>query len=413
MSPIHHTFGPHIDARYLRSALGVLFTPWRWKSGTAARELEQALARQLGMEAVTFASGRQALLALLEAMGIKKEDEIIVQAYTCVVVPNAIHAAGGTVVYADIEKDTLNLNLDDTERKITSKTRAIICQHTFGIPADTAALRALCDKHKLLLIEDCAHIIPDDKGPAEIGKHGDAMLLSFGRDKAVSGVAGGAMLVRDPGLATKLKEIQRHLKPVPLPHIFAYVCYPLAYAVARPLYAIGIGKALLVALREIGLLLPIVRQEEKKGHQPLVLELMPNACALLALRHLARLPELNDHRRRLTSYYFDQSLLKGWPLLGAIGSSLPLQKFPMFLYGSEKLRKQLRTKGIHLDDGWTGCVICPADADWSAAGYKEGTDPMAEEACERILSLPTHPTMTKTQAEYLVERLDELLKQGK
>ena len=205
MTVIHHTFGPLADRTQRGLAFKLLFQPWKWQEGPAREELRTKLAQHFGMQAFLFANGREGLLALLRSLKLSTDGEVIVQGYTCVVVPNAIEAAGCTTIYADIERDTLNLDCDAVEAAITPKTRAVICQHTFGIPSDTTRLREICDKHSLILIEDCAHVIPDNKGPSSIGKHGDAVLLSFGRDKAISGVTGGAVLCADKDLALLLK----------------------------------------------------------------------------------------------------------------------------------------------------------------------------------------------------------------
>jgi dTDP-4-amino-4,6-dideoxygalactose transaminase len=137
---------------------------------------------------------------------------------------------------------------------------------------------------------------------------------------------------------------------------------------------------------------------------------MPNACAALALQQWKRLPEINAHRRILNDYYFNEAIRRNWPLLLGVTPDLPLQKFPLFTPGAEKIRQKLRTHNIHLHDGWTGCVICPTDADDAACGYKDGDDPDAEMAGQQILCLPTHPDTSMVQAKRLVELLDLLLK---
>jgi dTDP-4-amino-4,6-dideoxygalactose transaminase len=136
--------------------------------------LKRELEKKFDGTTVLFGSGRESLLALLMSLDAKPEDEVILQGYTCVVVPNAIQAAGLVPVYVDIDQDTLNLSMDTVKEAITPKTRAIICQHTFGVPADTKALRTICDDHKIFFIEDCAHVLPDEKGPSEIGRLGNA-----------------------------------------------------------------------------------------------------------------------------------------------------------------------------------------------------------------------------------------------
>ena len=120
---------------------------------------------------------------------IGEGDEVLVQAFTCVAVPNSVLWAQATPVYADIDA-TLNIDPIDVEKKITNRTKAIIVQHTFGIPADMDALVALAKKHNILLIEDCAHSLGATYKGKKVGTFGDAAFFSFGRDKVVSSVFG-------------------------------------------------------------------------------------------------------------------------------------------------------------------------------------------------------------------------------
>ena len=409
LHPIHHTFAPHVNTGYVLRALVLLIQPWKWKEGPEREQLRSALAKQYDAEVFLFASGREALAALFKTLKDPPHAEVIVQAYTCVVVPNAIQAAGKTPVYADIDRESLNLSVEDVERRLTPRTQAVVCQHTFGIPADTHKLRALCDRYGLLLIEDCAHILPDASGPSTIGKDGNFLLFSFGRDKAISGITGGAILSRRPDVSVRLKAEEGAAAPLSLLRIKRLLLYPLVYAAARPLYGIGLGKALLVLARAIGALVPILTKEEKRGYMSPALHRLPNACAALALAELSRLKEINDHRRALTAYYFAEAAKCRWSVPKAIHPALPLQKFPLFVHGANGLRHTLKKQNIHLNDGWTGCVVCPAGTSLDEVSYKRGLDPEAEKACEQILSLPTHPTMTETQAQTLVQALPAML----
>lgn len=409
MKPIHHTFAPLADAAHRRRAAALLLRPSTWRMGDDLSALEQELTARFGGQALLFGSGREALLALLRSLTFQKDEEVIIQGYTCIVVPNAIVAAGMKPVYADIEPDTLNLDLAEVERLITPKTRAIICQHTFGIPAYTKRLRDLCDRHSLVFIEDCAHVMPDESGPSEIGMHGDAVFFSFGRDKAISGVSGGAIISRRTDITPALKRQQEEATDLPRHRIAQLLLYPLLYGAAKPLYNSGIGKALLAVAARLRLLPPILTAPEKSGRMPLPIRRMPNACAALARDQLQRLRAINDHRRLLTKLYFDEGTTRGWPLLLGIQPDLPLQKFPLFTPGAERIRTTLKQHGIHLHDGWTGCVICPASANCAAVGYTDGDDPRADEAGQQILSLPTHPDTTLAQARRLIDLLDPLL----
>lgn len=413
LRPIHHTFAPLADTAQCRQAAGLLFRPGQWKHGAAHDEFRNALRDALGGEIALFSSGREALLALLHLLGIAKGDEVIVQGFTCVVVPNAIAAAGGVPVYADIDSDSLSSHAEDVAKMITPKTKAVICQHTFGLPAPLRALRALCDEHRVILIEDCAHILPDADGPEDIGRVGDFALLSFGRDKAISGITGGAIVSRHVDVSGRLLRMEHAMGDLSASQIGRLLLYPLLYAIGRPLYGLGIGKAFLKLCGMLKLLVPILTTGEKKGSQPSVFHTMPNACAALALSQLRRLREINDHRRMLTQYYLERCAEYGWPVLRSIDATLPLQKFPMLIPGAERIRRTLRSKNIHLHDGWTGCIVCPPTVDASALGYKDGDDPRAEEACDQILSLPTHPGTTEKDARTLVEEVESIMKNTK
>jgi dTDP-4-amino-4,6-dideoxygalactose transaminase len=148
---------------------------------------------------------------------------------------------------------------------------------------------------------------------------------------------------------------------------------------------------------------------------PPLLSHCPNACAALALYSLRILAATNAHRRKLIRFYIDACEKNGWSVIPAISqpgtrNQEPiLQKFPLFFPNADAIRQSLKKHNIHLDDGWTGCVVCPRSVDPLNAGYTVGHDPDAEVACERILSLPTHPTMTMRQAKRLIATLSSVL----
>lgn len=423
-APIHHTFGPLANTRQMLRAIGLILRPWRWRNGPATEKL----ARCIGMGCKdakccvsTWGSGREALCAALRALHARPGDALIVQGYTCVVVVNAIRAAGFLPVFVDIDPDTLNLDPSEVERAITPHTRAILCQHTFGIPGPLKELKNLCDQHSILLIEDCAHIIPDDTGPEGIGHTGHLAFFSFGRDKAVSGITGGVLIVHDDVLAASVQKQSEKAKPLPRSTILRLLCYPIIYVVARPLYGLWIGRAMLALAGKIGLLIPILTKDEKQGSMPQTLTKMPDACAALALDQLRHIQTINDHRRMLTRFYLEEMHTRGWQLAlspedtlhpylpKGITPDLPLQKFPLFLPGAERIRQQLKKHNIHLHDGWTGCVICPPTVDASALGYRDGDDPDAELCGTQILSLPTHPNMTIEQAKRLIAAIEQII----
>lgn len=401
--PIHHTFGPHATIGFALRSWCLFYQPWKWRNGNDRERLRSALKQSFGGDVFLFSSGRESLAALFRAMKILNGEEVIIQAYTCVVVPNAVHAAGGVPIYADVDGDTLNLDCADVERRITPRTRAVIAQHTFGIPANLMRLRKICDDRGIALIEDCAHTLPDDAS-SPLARTGDFAMLSFGRDKAISGVSGGAVISRKADVTASLKDAETHAGDLPRSQIVRYLLYPLIYRKARALYLIGLGRIYLALCKKLRLLIPIVTPEEKQGNMVLQLRKLPNACAALALYSLRQLPTTNEHRRDLTHFYITECQKNGWNVIPGIErvtsnhQPVTLQKFPLFFKNADGIRGRLKNENIFLDDGWAGCNICPRGTDTDALGYtQEGT-------ClgVQILSLPTHPTMSLGQAKRLI-----------
>ncbi|MEO8086120.1 MAG: aminotransferase class I/II-fold pyridoxal phosphate-dependent enzyme, partial [Bacteroidota bacterium] len=101
--------------------------------------------------------GRVGLYALLKSMNVGKGDEVIIPAFTCIVVPNAILYLGAKPVYVDIDNRTYNINVDLIEEKITPRTKVIIAQNTFGLPPDIETILKIGQKNNLRVLEDCTH----------------------------------------------------------------------------------------------------------------------------------------------------------------------------------------------------------------------------------------------------------------
>jgi dTDP-4-amino-4,6-dideoxygalactose transaminase len=343
-------------------------------------------------------------------MHLKPGEEVIIQGYTCVAVPNAIHTAGGVPVYVDIRKETLNIDPERVRSAITHRTRAIICQHTFAIPGPLEELRAICNEHKLALIEDCAHILPDASGPSGIAQTGDFAFFSFGRDKAATGIIGGAVISRSAAVSAQLTHEERQAAAIPFSVVLRLLLYPCMYLIARPFYGLKIGKLFLFVMKKLHMLIPILTTQEKCGKMSPVLHSMPNACAYLAQFQLTRHQAVNDHRRALTRYYLTEARKHDWKFPAAIKDDLPMQKFPLFVSKPEILRTTLKKHNIHLHDGWTQAVICPHSVNQSAMNYRPGSCPNAEQVARSVVTLPTHPTMTMRQACRLCEMIESLMK---
>ncbi len=105
--------------------------------------------------AFSFWKARVAMFAILKSLGIGAGDEVILPGYTCVMDVNPIKYVGAKPVYVDIEPITYNMDVTLLEQKITSCTKLIIAQHTYGYPCDMDAIIAIANKHNIPVIEDC------------------------------------------------------------------------------------------------------------------------------------------------------------------------------------------------------------------------------------------------------------------
>src|SRR5437867_7451552 len=141
-------------------ALLYLADPRHMVQGQAIAEYERAFASQVGVRyAYSFSAGRVGLYGLLRILGVGDGDEVLLQVPSHIVVPNAVHYVGARPVYVDCRLDSYNMDLEQAEQLITPRTKALVLQHTFGIPADMEAALALAHRHNLHLIEDCVHAL--------------------------------------------------------------------------------------------------------------------------------------------------------------------------------------------------------------------------------------------------------------
>lgn len=138
--------------------------------------------------------GRVALKALLVAAGIAEGDKVALQAYTCSAVPEGIKAVGAVPIFVDVKDHGLTMDPDRLEVAIQFGVRAVVFQHTFGIPDGIDEVADIARRHDLLLIEDCCHSFSSSKDGVPVGNIGDGAFYSFEWGKPVPlGVGGGAI----------------------------------------------------------------------------------------------------------------------------------------------------------------------------------------------------------------------------
>jgi perosamine synthetase len=155
--------------------------------------------------AVATNSGTSSLRLALAAHNIGRGDEVISTAYTWIATNTAILEAGAKPIFADVNYDDLNISIKDIEKKITKKTKAVICVHYAGNPVDLDQLKNLCKKYKIHLIEDCAHAMGSKYKNMPIGSSKNISCFSFQCVKIVTCGDGGAVTCGDKKIYQNLQ----------------------------------------------------------------------------------------------------------------------------------------------------------------------------------------------------------------
>lgn len=388
--PINASLSPNTDTDDVLRAWMVMAKPWTWKTGETRQIVADWFSERYGVSRVEFFdSGRSALYELLGAFGIGDGDEVITQAFTCVAVPNSVSWTGATPVYADID-ETYNIDPASIVKRITPKTKAIIVQHTLGIPAAMKHITSVAKKHDLVVLEDCAHAIGAYADGKPVGTWGDAAFFSFGRDKVVSSVFGGAGFVHDRHSRVQ-EAFMNRATGAPMPSygwIAQQLFHPILFSVALPLYSTGLGKALIEVSKRLRLISIPVQKEECRGQKPMVISSgYPNALAQLLQRQLEKLERDNLQRREVAHLYRKALTDSGYTLPPDTEGSVYL-RFPVQIDAPGDVYRRAKKEGIILGT-WYSNIIDPKAVSHTTVGYRKGMCPHAERAAKRILNLPT------------------------
>jgi dTDP-4-amino-4,6-dideoxygalactose transaminase len=174
--------------------------------------LEQEVAKYVGVKhAVGVASGTDALILSLRALGIGPGDEVILPTYTFFATAEAVALVGATPVLVDIEADTYCLDVQQAADKVTPRTRAIIPVHLYGHPADMAPLLRLAQRWELKVIEDNAQAFGAEYEGVVTGALGDAGCLSFFPSKNLGAFGDGGMVVTNSSeVADRVRMLGSH-----------------------------------------------------------------------------------------------------------------------------------------------------------------------------------------------------------
>jgi perosamine synthetase len=196
--PVYRPWLGGNEKKYVNECLD---STWISSKGKFIPLFEQQFAGYLGVRhAASVCNGTVALHAALLALGVGPGDEVIVPTLTYIASVNAIAYTGASPVFVDSLPDTWQMDPDDVQKKITSKTKAIMAVHLYGHPCQMDKLCSLAKKHGVYLIEDCAEALGSEFQGKKVGAFGDIATFSFFGNKTVTTGEGGMVVTNDETL---------------------------------------------------------------------------------------------------------------------------------------------------------------------------------------------------------------------
>ncbi|MDD5496132.1 MAG: DegT/DnrJ/EryC1/StrS family aminotransferase [Candidatus Omnitrophica bacterium] len=333
--------------------------------GEEVSALEKEVAGYCGTTyGVGVASGTDALILSLKALGIKDGDEVITSPFTFIASAEAVSLVGARPVFTDIDPRTYNMDPALIEKRITSKTKAIIPVHLYGQCADMDPLKEIAKRHDLKIIEDAAQAIGATHRGRKAGSMGDAGALSFFPSKNLGGYGDGGMIVtNNKELADKIRVLRVH------------------------------------------------GSSERYFHSEIGTNSRLDAIQAAVLRvKLKYLDGWLEARREKASYYNER--LKTLPLILPHVSEYNVHTYHLYVL---KIKSDLEKMMCFLTDaGIETRTYYPVPLHlqqcYRFLCYKKGDLPQAEAACDQTFAIPVYPELKKEQMDYVTEKIKEFFR---
>jgi perosamine synthetase len=370
-------------------------------------EYQQKFAQFFGAErAFAFWKGRVALYALLRALDVGLDDEVILPGYTCVMNVNPIKYVGAKAVYVDIEPDTFNINVNLLKEKITNKTKVIIAQHTYGYPCEMNNIMKIAQSNDIPVIEDCCLALGSKYKDNLVGTFGRAGYFSFQWNKPYTTGLGGMVITSDRELTERIETLTAKEMCQPSSRevlmlrmqliIYRLLIYPRTTALAQSLFRYLTKKGAVVGSSSTSEFEPAKANDFFKG--------ISKMQARTGIRQLSRIEENIAHRRKMARLYDKLLAANGWkPSKDNRNWAEPvLVRYPVRIKEKDKALPQATKAGIELGS-WFECPLHPIETPLASYDYELGMCPEAEKAAREVVNLPLHPRVSEKTAVKTVE----------
>lgn len=366
----------------------------------------------------TFWKGRVALYGSLKALGIGPGDAVIIPGYTCAMVPGAVLFAGAKCIYADIDPETYSPSLgnysDAFEANPRTRIKALLLQHTYGIPGAAPRIAAWAREQGMVVIEDCAHSLGtrycDDRGVwHEVGSAGDLAFFSSQWSKPVSTGLGGWLTTANKNIAKKIARFHDEECNEPSFRETSLLAGQLAL---RSLFSsprsYWMAASAFRSLAKLGVFVGTNDGGEFEGKMPeRYAKRMSGLQKWLLKKRLATTALLV--RRRNLKLVYDEALRScGLPTLSVPHYADPvLLRYPVRVKNKEEVVEKARQKRIELGD-WFNHPLHPREAKAEVFGYRDGLCPEGERAANEVVNLPLTAQTTEKTAREAVEFLRQV-----
>lgn len=367
--------------------------------GSATRsDFEAAVAARAGTRyGLAFAYGRSGIVALLKVLNLT-DAEVILPAYTCSVMAQAIVVSGNQPVFADVNLADYNMSLDALKNSLTPRTRAVIATHTFGYPTSVDAIREIVDDPGVIIIEDSAAGF-STFSPGATTIRGDVGLYSFGHGKHLSTVGGGMLVTNSADLYEKLK-VYRDERMSQLPiKVWAkrwmrlLISYMLMFS--GPIYSL-LQKFRYRFIEEYAD--PALSTVTMVGDYATA---YADFQARMGMIQLSKLDTIIAKRRALARLY--DSELQNIPNL----TPAPIVNGATYLlYGIRVKRRDeidFRQQMFKLGVGVEKSYHYALPSVRSYQPYARGSYPCAEQLAREVVNLPIYPRLSIEKAKYVAE----------
>ncbi len=233
---------PLLSGNERKYILQCIDTGWISSEGEFIKQFENKFSDFIGKkEGVAVSNGSAALDIAVQALGLGKGDEVIMPAFTIISPALSVVRAGAIPVLVDSDPATWNMDVSLIEARVTSKTRAIIVVHIYGLPVDMDPVMQLCKKYKLKLIEDAAEVHGQKYNGKMCGSFGDISIFSFYPNKIITTGEGGMILTDDESLALECRKL-RNLAFEPNGRRFVHYALGWNYRMTNMQAAIGLAQ---------------------------------------------------------------------------------------------------------------------------------------------------------------------------